>query len=286
MRIQVVNNHFHTSSNVNFKNKVSPKTIKKALNYMTIGALALTPPTCVHSYNKISEEMNERFQYVTPAKNEFCSKEDAINYAKDRIAEYLNKENPLEYGVTIGLEKNGTYKILCENIGTPSSVTNTTLDLCLYHLFGINKPQIHLHGHPIDNDPPRRVGTQTFSFQDFKSFNSDFNCKETIVINKDKQDCILIKKDNYKQLDEVELAKLEEEFLKAFNSSWSNKVDIVKDGKIIHSIRDYQAMHKFWDGVAKKYNLEYKTTYGFYDGIDAYEKSYNPELEDLEYIKD
>ena len=37
-------------------------------------------------------------------------------------------------------------------------------------------------------------------------------------------------------------------------------------------------MHKFWDEVAKKYNLEYSTTYGVFDGIDAYQNGYYPEI--------
>ena len=84
---------------------------------------------------------------------------------------------------------------------------------------------------------------------------------------------------------EKELAKIEQEFNDAFNSSWSNLVEIIKDNEVIHTTRDYQAMHRFWDGIAKRYRLEYKTTYGTFDGIDAYEKSYYPEFENLEDIK-
>ena len=69
---------------------------------------------------------------------------------------------------------------------------------------------------------------------------------------------------------------MEETFKEAFYYSWANEIPVIKNGEIIHKFRDYQGMHTYWDNIAKKYNLEYKTTYGVYDGVDVYENGYYP----------
>ena len=126
-----------------------------------------------------------------------------------------------------------------------------------------------------------KPATQTFSYQDFRLFNNDKNCKEDYVINNLGQYCLLRKMDNFSPLSNVELKEIEKRYLEEFTISWPNKVCIYDDkGNVLHEFHDYQGMHRFWNNVAKKYNCEYYTTFGVYDGKDAYIDKYYPETKD------
>ena len=284
MRIQPINSlsyknkHRQISNNIHFNGKLSPLNPNKITPIISryFFPFAVLFSTCTFGYEFFTT-LDEKSQYVTPSQSDFATKEDAIKYAKERIAKHLNAKNPVEYGVTIEI-KNNKYKILSENLGDSASVYNLNSKIFLKNFLKMNYTTIRLHGHPKDNDPPRHIGTQTFSFKDFKNLNEDYTCIEAIVINKDMQHCSLKKKENFIPLNESDLASVEKDFNDAFNSSWSNEIPIIKDGEVIGTFRDYQYMHKFWDDVAKKYNLEYSTTYGVFDGIDAYQNGYYPEI--------
>ena len=66
-----------------------------------------------------------------------------------------------------------------------------------------------------------------------------------------------------------------------FRTCWPNSVALIGDnGDVILRFNDYQGMHRFWNNVAKEHGLEYYTTYGIYEGKDAYIDKYYPETKD------
>ena len=74
-----------------------------------------------------------------------------------------------------------------------------------------------------------------------------------------------------------ELDSIKTEFEKQIYYSWPNPVSVYRDGEIVHEFNDFQGLHAFWKNVADKYNLEYYTNFGVYDGVDAYIDYYYPE---------
>ena len=219
-------------------------------------------------------ELKKHENFVEPAQVEFNNKKNVRDYAIDRITQYLNKDNPLEYGVLV--DKN--YNIISEAIGDSSSVNMYPFSEILKNKLNISASYIKFHGHPEQIDASGKKATQTFSFQDFRTFNNFNSNKESYVVNKYGQICLLRKKNNYKKLSEEELNILEKQYFTAFQNSWANPVNVYKNGKIIHTFYDYQGMHAFWKRVADKYNLEYYTNFGVFEGIDAYEDYYYPDL--------
>jgi hypothetical protein len=216
---------------------------------------------------------------VMSEKKFFNTKEEAIEYSINKITAHLNSPNPKEYVVILDYND---YSVMFENVGNENSVQSYSKEMLENKSKGIEKPFIALHGHPLDlknqNNTP---ATQTFSYQDFKVFNNDNNCKEDYVVNNRGQYCILRKSENSSPLTKQELEELEEKFNHEFRTCWPNSVALIGDnGDVILRFNDYQGMHRFWNNVAKEHGLEYYTTYGIYEGKDAYIDKYYPETKD------
>lgn len=295
MRIQPINNTYNSylrpqsfnqlavsSPNVSFQKKqltnVLPKTTKKGLNILKKMPylLILLGLFCLGRQN--FKQALKDAGYVEPIESNFKTKEDALKYGIGRVVEPLNTDPAYEYSVIIDYNN---YSIVSERKGDEHSVTNYPPHYVLKDILGIKHPYIQLHGHPENayskND---KLYTQTFSAQDFRAFNASDDYKESYVLNKRGQYSVFVKKDNYKQLTDEEVQKVEIEYLKEFESCWANTVKVYKDGEVVHTFNDQQGVHRFWKKMADKYNFEYFTTYGTFDGIDVYKNSFYPEYED------
>lgn len=237
---------------------------------MRTGAIIGTAIFCNSAWN----ENLKKAGFVEPEQVKFDNKEEVFNYAVNRITAHLNTEEPKEYSVIIDKNNN----VVSECLGDSTSVTNYTLGYFIKDKLGISHHYIQLHGHPEETSNPARIATQSFSFQDFRCLNSNDNYKESYVVNKYGQFCLLRKNENFTKIPDKELDSLETKFLRAHKNSWANRIEIYKDNKVIHEFNDYQGMHAFWKEIADKYNLEYYTNFGVFEGIDAYENYYYPEL--------
>ena len=244
---------------------------KKTNRFLTILMFAYASIFLPQKYNSIAKDLG----FVEPQQENFETKEEALKYAINKIREPLNQEKPYEYSVILDYKD---YSVVSERKGNERSVANYTIGYALKDFLGIKHPFIMLHGHPADV-MENKTATQTFSFQDFRAFNNNVNEKESYVVNKEGQFCVFRKKDNYKQLSEDELKKLREDYDFFYRAAWANLVKINKDGQTLHQFHDYQGMHAFWQDMANKYNFEYYTNYGTFDGIDAYRDYYYPEME-------
>ena len=230
-----------------------------------------------NTYNKISNIYNNTLKeigFVEPIKKNFKTKEDAINYAINRITPYLNTKKPKEYGVIIDYND---YQIIAERLGNDTSVATYPINYVIKDRYNIKHPYIGLHGHPETMDQ-KNLTTTSFSFQDFYSFSLDDNKIESFVVNKKGQYCIFRKKENFIKPSKNELDNINKAYKKAFKYSWANPIEIYKNNKIIHTFYDQQGIHAFWKDLGDKYNFEYYTNFGVYDGIDAYSDYYYPDL--------
>ena len=113
MRIQPINSlsyknkHRQISNNIHFNGKLSPLNPNKITPIISryFFPFAVLFSTCTFGYEFFTT-LDEKSQYVTPSQSDFATKEDAIKYAKERIAKHLNAKNPVEYGVTIEIKNN------------------------------------------------------------------------------------------------------------------------------------------------------------------------------------
>lgn len=220
------------------------------------------------------KDVSEQYGYKEPLQEQFGTKEEAIDYAIDRIRVSLNADEPKEYGVNLDYDD---YSVISEKMGDDHSVSNYPLGFFVKDYFNIDHPYISLHGHPEEMFMGKPA-TQTFSFQDFRSLVLDHNKKESFVINKDGKFCVFRKKEGFQPLSQQELEALEKDFEFSFRSAFANPVEVYKGEEVVHTFYDYQGMHAFWKRVADKHNLEYYTNYGVHKGVDAYKDYYYPEL--------
>ena len=260
-----------TFKSVQLKNYPKEK-FKKVLNsfniFMAAAIAALLIFVAPKRYNEVAKQQG----YVEPLQESFDSKEEALNYSISRIVEPLNSEEPREYSVNLDYYD---YDVASERLGQKDSVSNYSLKYKIMDILRIKHPYISLHGHPADKFDDR-VATQTFSFQDFNVFVNDNNRKESFVVNKDGQFCIFRKKQGFKPIPEEEMEHIKKDYEFCFRTSWANPINVVKNDEILHTFYDFQGMHAFWKRVADKYNFEYYTNFGVYEGVDAYLDYYYP----------
>ena len=271
---QNINNTYKQKvTHTNFKSKPvvkNNKIVNRILNYSLIFSVIATAGVY---FNTIHTKLKQESTYIEPTQTHFDTKESAINYAISQITPYLNQNLPVEYSVLIAQNSNN-YKIESECVGDSHSVLNYDASLAVLELIGIDQPYISLHGHPENRD---KSHTQTFSFEDFKVFNSRENCIEDYVVNKYGQICCFKKNENFKKISDEELNNIEIDFEEAYYYAWPNKINIFdENNNLIKSFNDKQGMHQFWANIAKKYNLEYSTTFGEFNGYDAYKNGYYP----------
>lgn len=241
--------------------------IKKSLIFSIFlgGALGL---------NNAGSDFKNSQSFVEPQQEKFETKNQAIDYAISRIIVPLNQQDSYEYSVLLDYQD---YSVISEAKGKSHSVTNYPLEFLFKDKLKIKHPYISLHGHP-DESFHDRLATQTFSFQDFRSFNFNENEKESFVVNKNGKFCMLRKKEGFRQIPEEEMIKLEKRFYESFQTAWANPVEVYKNDVVVKTFYDYQGMHAFWKQVADEHNIEYYTNYGVFDGEDAYSDYYYPEL--------
>ena len=300
MRISSVNNNYTQSSsrfsvnnstvsvakepyNVSFTSWHPPKIkydgVTKKLKpllgtcerYILAAALALST---IFLHGKFEENGNDSdFLQIFPKK--FATKTEAVNYAIDKIKVPLNTEHPREYGVIIDYN---TYEIVSEKMGTDSTVNAYPLRYIIKDILNEKHPFIMLHGHPEDQYKGR-YATRSFSPQDFKSFAKNDNEIESYVVDKNGRYCLFRKKEGFIKPTEDDFLDIEKKLNAAVNYCWANPIKSYKDGKVIRVFYDFQGIHVFWKEVADKYNFEYYTTFGVYDGVDAYIDYYYPDLD-------
>ncbi|MCM1264598.1 MAG: hypothetical protein NC200_00220 [Candidatus Gastranaerophilales bacterium] len=227
---------------------------------------------------------------VESEQTSFDNRTDAMEYAKEKIINELNKPYPREYMVYIG--KNND--ILGEYRGDSESVYGDLLffDMLKTKIPGYNYTSIH--GHP-DHDGL----TTPLSFSDFKVLNNNDKLHEEIALNKDGEYSSLKKTDKFEPLDYDTLYelgteiwnRLTEESKEKMPEKWEQIGEITEENKnnpfnynyidndsiyvgpkyteedvIIEyqtSIDGIKCIHNFWKETAPKINLIYETNYSY-----------------------
>lgn len=208
---------------------------------------------------------------------EFNNRNDAIQYATDKITSRLNAKNPREYLVYVDEDNN----ILGEYVGNSGSVYGDLLfyDMLKTKLFGYKYTT--LHGHP-EHD-----GYSTpLSFNDFEILNNNNAINEIVAINNDGEKSILKKNENFKEIDDETIynlftdywGMLKEASKESLADKWEDVGKTVKNGFAEYTysenevILEYQktldgvkTIHNFWKENAPKLNLTYETDYSYLD---------------------
>lgn len=244
------------------KDKKTLGCASKVVAGLALGLISVNGPNTIQDINEIQESINKinLIEHIEPEQKEFATREKALEYAFKKIQKPLNIEKPYEYSVLIN---DNTNEIEAECKGDSNSVIITPrVSKIFYQKLGLDKDKYTaLHGHPgiVINDEYSLVSS--FSFADFRYLNNNDKLSTSIVVTKDGDSFLLRKKENFKQLDEQALKRIETAFdLVVENEAEFDFMifgDRKKNGKqaVISLLRQ-----KFWHMVAKKYNLEYETS--------------------------
>ena len=231
--------------------------------------------------NSYSYQTSEgAINYVEPLKNDFDTRGEALNYAKERVVEALNSDTPYEHAITIN---NATNEIMGEFKGNKETVATYVSLLDEMKLAWHQKGYTLVHGHPAY----KNGNTSPLSFTDFQTLISNDNITEIIALNKKGEISRLRKKITYQPLDtptisnvQIELGKAQikafeakqparyqqfiKDYLAATNDAKRDSID--KEFTDITNKQDstnecIRLVQKFWRKTASSLGLEYFTNY-------------------------
>ncbi len=218
--------------------------------------------------------------YVEPVQKNFDSRGEAINYAKQRVIEGLNKDSAYEHMVYIN---NADNEILAEFKGNDETVAGTLSLADEIKIIFDGKGYSAVHGHPENSNGT----TNPLGFLDFKSLMENKNLTEICAVNKYGEVSRLRKGPDFKPISTEQIDSMRTEMLKLLNCSFKytsgnlhDKIlqeyketeDSLSRTKLIskyESLLQEQAVtpffhnlvHRFWEKCAPFFGLEYYTNY-------------------------
>lgn len=255
-------------------------TKKQAVRSQCMGLLFLSTLGIAHN-ELYKNNIESKFEVVTPECSSFNTREEALEYAKKRITDALKEPKPYEYNVLIDNNNN----IVNEFKGDSAHV------MYFYKNFDRLKNLLtdysitSVHGHPD------QVGniTTPISFGDFTALVASPIEKESIVFNKNGEYSLLRKTDKFVPLDDEEIEKLndiystmmstlfeknhpEQSLNRQLNRNFSKSESARKnaDKNYLQNLNNFQtcidgikAIDVFWRELAPRLGLEYETNYSY-----------------------
>lgn len=205
-------------------------------------------------------ELGDSGNRVESEQTVFSQKEDALEYAKNKVVSALNAETPFEYLVFVSRNNN----ILGEFEGGQGSVDGRLKYSDYLKMFLPNTGYTSIHGHPAQG------GFSTpISYSDFLILNNDDNLDEVIAFNNKGEYSKLKKKKGFKPINPDKTYELHKRLWDDITCS-VRELSVDKREPEPEEIEEYlrgidgiKQVHTFWKENASKLNVEYETNYSY-----------------------
>ncbi len=231
-----------------------------------------------NSYYKLNKD--GYISYVKPSQTNFEKREDAINYAKERIIDALNTNPPYEHMVYIN---NANNEILAEFKGDEQKVYGILSLADKIKIAYSGKGYTILHGHPENINGE----TNPLGYNDFISLTENEQNTEIAAVNRRGEVSLLRKNNNFTPLTQETTGEVNHDIINLLNISlqknkpvlyysiinaYTQTTDSLKKTKLSNKfdsllmLQDstaylHKLLHKYWHEHAPKLGLEYFTNY-------------------------
>lgn len=282
--MKIFNNLKNTIKDISSISKFSNSINKSAISKESIFTSKNFDNSIIKTMPEINPAKHEKFmEYMAANKKlliepSFTSKynnQELLSYAKTKCIKSLSSSEPKETLIFVDKSKQkivGEYEGMFDKCYVPSSTVTK-----------LNKYTEGLHGHPSFIFEGREV-TAPISLQDFAFLNKTKLAKYT-AFNKKGEFSSLEKKNTFSSLSEKQMNDLESEYFnhlidslpkkemskaKELLSSYQKDNNVIAGENLIEMVNNYQftrrgmlATDTFWNKVADKLGLEYKTDFSF-----------------------
>ena len=231
-----------------------------------------------NSYYKLDKD--GYITYIEPAQKKFETREDAINYAKERIIAALNNDPPYEHMVYIN---NANNDILAEFKGNEKQVTGCLSLADKIKLAYKGEGYTVLHGHPENINGE----TNPLGFNDFSSLTADNQNTAVAAINRRGEVSLLRKNNTFNPLTQEKVENVNSDIIGLLDSSlrknnpvlyhsvinaYTHAADSAEKANFSHKfdslliLQDttvylHKLLNKYWKEHAPKLGLDYFTNF-------------------------